>query len=214
MLNKIIALLIYWALIGLKLSFRFRVINQPAIDKIRSKKTSYIVALWHQNLIHSTLSHSAPHATMASNSKDGDLITAVLHHLGYKVARGSSSKGGRRGIVELIRFVRQGYPAAVTVDGPQGPFHEPKNGIFSLAKACKVPIVPYVVYPEKFWAANNWDNFRVPLPFSRVCLYLCDPIFVNQDTGSENFPELAKQVKQALEEGELKAIAYLKANPG
>lgn len=215
MLNKILALLIYWALKGLNFTLRYRVINQPVIDKIATENSSYIVALWHQNLIHSTLSHaSTPHATMASKSKDGDIITAVLHHLGYKVARGSSRKEGRKAIVELIRFVRQGYPAAVTVDGPLGPAHQPKHGVFSLAKACRVPVVPSIAYPENFWAINNWDKFRIPKPFSRICIFFDDPIFVTQNTGTEDFPGLAKQVKQALEEGELKAIAYLKDNPG
>lgn len=215
MQNKIFALLIYWILKGMNFTFRYRVINQPTIDKIAAENSSYIVALWHQNLIHSTLSHaSTPHATMASNSKDGDIITAVLHLLGYKVARGSSRKGGRKAIVELIRFVRQGYPAAVTVDGPLGPAHQPKHGVFSLAKACKVPVVPSIAYPENFWAVNNWDKFRIPKPFTRICIYFDNPIYVSQNKGMEEFPELAQRVKQGLEEGELKAIAYLRDNPG
>ena len=58
--------------------------------------------------------------TMASRSKDGEIIARWLERNGIVAARGSTGKGGRRGLDDMIAGVRAGRPAALTIDGPKG----------------------------------------------------------------------------------------------
>src|SRR5690606_36476314 len=81
-------------------------------------------------------------AVLSSLSKDGTLMAKTLQLLGYEVFRGSSSKGGARGLIGLIRAVKAGSQAALAVDGPKGPIYEVKPGIVDLAARTGMPIVP------------------------------------------------------------------------
>src|SRR5262245_39354183 len=62
-------------------------------------------------------------AVLSSLSQDGSLMARTLELLGYQVFRGSSTRGGARGLIGLIRAVRDGLQAALAVDGPKGPIY-------------------------------------------------------------------------------------------
>ena len=45
---------------------------------------------------------------LASPSRDGEYISRVLQKYGYKLVRGSSSRGGGSALLSLIRLIRKG----------------------------------------------------------------------------------------------------------
>jgi lysophospholipid acyltransferase (LPLAT)-like uncharacterized protein len=80
-----------------------------------------IAAFWHRNLlVASYLFRNRGITAFVSRSRDGDLITGALAHLGYvHPARGSSSRGGAAALRKMVRLVRNGLTAAVVTDGPR-----------------------------------------------------------------------------------------------
>ncbi|WP_423246900.1 DUF374 domain-containing protein [Spectribacter hydrogenoxidans] len=55
---------------------------------------------------------------------------------------GSSSRGGARGLKGLIRLCRGGHNVSIAVDGPRGPRHQVKPGVFPIARLSGGVIVP------------------------------------------------------------------------
>jgi lysophospholipid acyltransferase (LPLAT)-like uncharacterized protein len=146
---------------------------------------------------------------MASRSADGEYITRMLHHWGYRVARGSSSRGGDTALRELAALVRAGHTAALTADGPRGPRHKLKFGVLRLAQLTGVPIVPVAVAADRVWRLRSWDRFIVPKPFSRVRVVFGDAIAVASDLSDDARPELAAHIERVLAELERAAEAAL-----
>jgi lysophospholipid acyltransferase (LPLAT)-like uncharacterized protein len=70
-----------------------------------------------------------PTLVMVSHSADGAMQARALALLGFRVVRGSSSRGGARGLAAIVRAMRRGgVDAAFAVDGPRGPDGAVKPG--------------------------------------------------------------------------------------
>lgn len=116
-------------------------------------------------------------AVLASLSADGDLMARTLLRLGYQVFRGSSHRGGARGLLALIACARDGSQAALAVDGPKGPLHQVKPGIVELAYRTGLPIVVCRVRAQNVWfIPRAWNRSYVPKPFSRVRVWFSAPV--------------------------------------
>jgi lysophospholipid acyltransferase (LPLAT)-like uncharacterized protein len=116
-------------------------------------------------------------AVLSSLSKDGTLMARTLELLGYQVFRGSSSKGGARGLIGLIRAVKEGSQAALAVDGPRGPIYEVKPGIVELANRTGMPIVPLRCRASRAWyIPRAWNHSYVPKLFARVDVEYGEPL--------------------------------------
>ena len=93
---------------------------------------------------------------------------ASCARFGFGTARGSTSRGGARALVQLRRELAAGRPAAFTVDGPRGPARVAQPGAVWLAGATGHPILPFHIEADRFWTARSWDRHEVPKPFSTV----------------------------------------------
>lgn len=116
-------------------------------------------------------------AVLSSLSQDGSLMARTLELLGYQVFRGSSSRGGARGLIGLIRAVKDGSQAALAVDGPKGPLHEVKPGIVELANRTGMPIVPLRCRASRAWyIPRAWNHSYVPKFFAHVEVEYGEPL--------------------------------------
>lgn len=136
-------------------------------------------------------------AVLSSLSKDGTIMARVLTLLGYQVFRGSSSRGGARGLIGLIRAVKGGSQAALAVDGPKGPIYEVKPGIVELALKTGQPIVPIRSTCDRAWyIPRAWNRSYVPKPFARVRVEYGPEI---RPGAGESAGDVALRVKRALD---------------
>src|SRR5437899_12652965 len=102
---------------------------------------------------------------MTSQSFDGEYIARFVQRFGNGAARGSSTRGATGAIVEMVRLMRAGCPAAFTIDGPKGPRYVAKMGAVLLAKKTGNPILPFTISANRFWETKkSWDRFQVPKP--------------------------------------------------
>lgn len=122
---------------------------------------------------------------MTSLSRDGDIQTQSLNCLGYRTVRGSSSRGGGRALLEMVRRLRQGEAVSMTLDGPRGPRHVAKPGAVLLAQRAEAVVLAVGARYGRAWQLRNWDRFEIPLPFSRVVVATSEPFMVPADLSVE-----------------------------
>jgi lysophospholipid acyltransferase (LPLAT)-like uncharacterized protein len=148
---------------------------------------------------------------MVSLSADGAMQARALSVLGFAVVRGSSSRGGARGLAAIVRLLRRGdHDAAFAVDGPRGPYGVPKQGVFVAAErggAVLVPMGAAVACGKVFHRA--WDRFTLAWPFTRVAVVLGAPVEI-EGSGQETDWALAKaRLAEAIASANAAAEAIL-----
>ena len=158
--------------------WRIQITEHPTVSALIKNNSPLILAHWHGDelaLIHLVKRYRL--ATMTSQSKDGSIVDYVIHRLGGDTSRGSSSKGGVAALKGLIRLCRSGRIVSVAVDGPRGPIHQPKPGVFELSKLCSAPIVPVgVKASSSYLFTKSWNKAYLPYPFFFFFIYFGDPM--------------------------------------
>lgn len=136
---------------------------------------------------------------MSSRSFDSEYIARFIQRFGYGAARGSSTRGARSALIQMIRAVRGGESAAFTVDGPKGPIYEAKPGAVMLAAKSGAPILPFSISLNKCWRLPSWDKIEIPKPFSRAFVVIGEKIEV-ADSGDEYQEIVNSKLQSSLEE--------------
>ena len=115
---------------------------------------------------------------LVSLSLDGTLQARALGALGLSVVRGSSSRGGVRGLARVARALRGGgLDAAFAVDGPRGPYGSVKGGASLAARLSGAVVVPAGSASTcGITLKRAWDRFELAWPWSRVVVCLGPPI--------------------------------------
>ena len=147
---------------------------------------------------------------MISENFDGEWIARVIERFGYGTSRGSTSRGGRRALLQLKREMALGRPAGFAVDGPRGPARTVQPGVVWLAKLTGNPVVPFHMEASRYWSLRSWDRTQVPKPFSTVALVVGAPIDVAADADEMGLEAKRAEVEQAMYELERRAIGLLK----
>ena len=159
-----------------------------------------IYPFWHRCVLGATwIFRHRNLAVLTSQSRDGEFIARVIHRFGYVPIRGSSSRGGQRGLLEMHSFVMNGGGAAFTIDGPRGPRYVAKRGPVLLARTTGVPITAFYVAMEKAWVINSWDAMMIPKPFSRAYMRVARKIFVPPDADDARLAAAHVEMQEALE---------------
>ncbi len=137
-----------------------------------------VIVLWHEHLpiCMRAFAGRGIHV-LISKSADGEWAARACAAMGYRVHRGSSSRGPLEGMRALARSLEQG-PALIgmALDGPRGPRRLPKPGSLWLAGFADVPLIPVRVEAQRAFRLGSWDRTLIPLPFSRVLIRLGPPI--------------------------------------
>ena len=156
-----------------------------------------ILALWHGRILCATLYfRDRGVVAMTSENFDGEWVARLMSRFGYRAARGSTSRGGARALVQLRREMAGGYPAAFTVDGPRGPARIAQPGAAWLASATGNPIVPFHIEATPFWTVKSWDRHQVPKPGATVAVVIGRPIDVPPQADEETI-EVGRQATES-----------------
>jgi lysophospholipid acyltransferase (LPLAT)-like uncharacterized protein len=138
-----------------------------------------IFAFWHGRILAATLYfRDRGIIVITSENFDGEWIARIIRRFGYGTARGSTSRGGVRALVQLRRDMASGSPAAFTLDGPRGPARVAQPGAVWLAGATGNPLLPFHIEARRFWTAKSWDRHQIPKPGTDVAIAIGAPIDV------------------------------------
>ncbi len=136
---------------------------------------------------------------MVSRSWDGELLAGALHQWGWKTTRGSSSRGGKEALAEMIDIVKQeNCPSGLAVDAPRGPAGIVKMGIVILGRETGQPVVPFAMWSSRHVQFNSWDKMILPLPFSSIVFAFQKPIYVPQGLEHEDYENIRLEIEQSI----------------
>ena len=148
-------------------------------DRVLAAGQQPIMAFWHGRILPATYYFRDRNiVVITSQNFDGEWIARIIQRFGYGTARGSSSRGGARALVQMRRDLAAGRPVAFTLDGPRGPARVAQPGAVFLAGATGQPILPFHIESSRAWTMGSWDRTSVPKPFSRVAVVIGEPLFV------------------------------------
>ena len=166
-----------------------------------------IAAFWHQRLLMMPfLPYEGRVGMLISQHRDGEFIARAVQLFGIDSIRGSTTRGGLAALRGMIRFFRTGANLAITPDGPQGPKHIVQIGVVELARQTGAPVVPVTYSASRCKVFGSWDNFILPLPFSKVAYMWGEPFFVPRDIDKDGLEEsrllLQERMRQLTEEAD------------
>lgn len=185
-------------------TLRFTVVNGDQRDRLREAGRPVILCFWHNQIFFATYHFRFQDiVVITSRHADGELIARIIERFGYGTARGSSSRGAVRALLELKQHLAAGRDVAFTIDGPRGPIYQVKPGPLWLSGKSGSPILPFHIEPEKFWSLRSWDRFRIPRPFSRMAVCFGNPMQID-DSQSETewLAEFQSEMERIQREGE------------
>jgi lysophospholipid acyltransferase (LPLAT)-like uncharacterized protein len=168
-----------------------------------------IYAFWHCHILTLAWAYRGRSVVvLVSEHGDGEVITQVIHRLGYGTVRGSTTRGGVRAALAMARWGRAGHPLAVTPDGPRGPRHVLQPGIVFIAQRSGLPIVPLAVRMHRGRRLDSWDRFELPAPFSRIRIVGGEPIAIPAEIARSETRAWEDRVQEALDAVERRAEAW------
>ncbi len=135
---------------------------------------------------------------LISKSRDGEIIAYTVKKIGFSTVRGSMGRGGTKATLEIIRILGEGKNVAYTVDGPKGPGHKAKIGVVRIAQMSGKPIIPVNSNSTFRYIFSSWDQYQIPLPFSKMPLVFGDPIYVPGDASDEELEQYRLKVENEL----------------
>jgi lysophospholipid acyltransferase (LPLAT)-like uncharacterized protein len=145
------------------------------VDTIEERQ--YVSLSWHSELFFSPKIYKKVHPkhkafAIASPHSDGTVISDVLKMMGIHALRGSTNKVAKQVLIQAIRCAREGNDLLLTPDGPRGPRHSMSVGAIGIAQKAGVPLMLVNYIPQNYKQLNSWDKFVIPLPFSKVDIYI------------------------------------------
>jgi lysophospholipid acyltransferase (LPLAT)-like uncharacterized protein len=210
MRERLIAFMAFWLIRGVSLTISFKTVNRSARRQCDLENKSFIYAFWHgRQFLLLGWNNDKNLMVMTSFSKNGRLQKRIMRSLGLRTVSGSSSRGAVRGLVGMIRGMKNNHNAVVSVDGPRGPLHRVKAGIIYLAAKTNSVIIPLTSrakYRHVFTRA--WDKYELPLPFSPAVVVMGDPISVPHDTDKTMIEAKRQELENALKAITQKADSY------
>ncbi len=193
-------LVFFAAIRSIGATMRWEVSGQEHLDSVANSGRVPIYCLWHDRIFGGTyFLRDRGIVVITSQSRDGEYIARFLRRLGFGAIRGSSTRGGVRALVEMIRWMRRGVAMAFTVDGPKGPRYVAKMGAVVLAKKTGNPIVPFIVECDRHWTVGSWDRLQIPRPFTRANFLIGEPIEVSPDANDGELEAKRKDLQARLD---------------
>ena len=180
----------------LRMTITFEEGSMPGLHAI----SPGIYPFWHRCVLPATwLFRNEGIGVLTSLSRDGEYIARVIRRFGFVPVRGSSSRGGQRGLLEMETMVKAGGAVAFTIDGPRGPRYVAKKGPVMLARLTGIPITAFYVAVEKRWVLKTWDTMVIPKPFSRAYVRVAKYIHVPPDADDAALDRHHAEMQAALE---------------
>ena len=203
---RCVSVMLYWVIRVIGATVRYRVVGWEH----HTEETPLVYCCWHNRIpIATHFWRRRGIVVMSSRSFDSEYIARFIQRFGYGAARGSSTRGARAALIQMIRAVRAGKSGAFTVDGPRGPIYEAKPGAVLLAAKSGAAILPFSISLDRRWELRSWDRIQIPKPFAHAVVVLGEKIWV-QDNGENEEDLQQRELQLALERLRAESDAAIK----
>ncbi len=202
---KVIGYLIALVIRAIAFTLRISFDDRCGVSDKTNSEGSVIWVFWHckvflMPIVYKEYLLKRKGTVLTSPSRDGQIIVEVMKRFGVHSIRGSSNKSPVKALRESIDCLQEknGGDLAVTPDGPRGPSRVMKLGAIKIAQMANVPIMPITISYSKFIELKTWDNFQIPLPFSRVSVVLHEFHWISKSFTKEEIGESALAIEKVL----------------
>jgi lysophospholipid acyltransferase (LPLAT)-like uncharacterized protein len=209
---SVIAGLGYPMIAGLGHTLRWRVEGIDHLDSVIASGRQPVMAFWHGRILPAAFYFRRRGiVVITSENFDGEWIARIIGWLGYGTARGSTTRGGRRALVQLVRALANGRSVGFTLDGPTGPARVAQAGAVWLAQETGNPLVPFHVEASAAWHVRSWDRTQIPKPFSTVAIAVGEPMYLPKDRSAAAIEGGRVALEARLHALERRALQMLQA---
>ena len=193
-----IAALGYPILRTLGSTWKWKVSGAEHVADIAARGLHPIHSFWHGRILPATLYFQRRGiVVITSENYDGEWIARIITKFGYGTSRGSTSRGGPRALLQLVREVKS-KGVAFTLDGPRGPAEVAQPGAVWLAKATGNPLMPFHCEAASSWTLKSWDRTQIPKPFTTIAMAIGEPLYVPRDTDDQALEEWRQRLQRSL----------------
>jgi lysophospholipid acyltransferase (LPLAT)-like uncharacterized protein len=193
-------------------TLRWRVDGLQHFEGVLASGRQPVMAFWHGRIFPATVYFRGRGiVVMTSENFDGEWIARIIERFGYGTARGSTSRGGRRALLQLVRDMKAGRAAGFAVDGPRGPARVAQPGAVWLAGAAGQPLLPFHLEASRYWELRSWDRTQIPKPFSTVALVVGEPIAVGSDLADSELEAVRVELEARLRTLEARALDLIRS---
>jgi lysophospholipid acyltransferase (LPLAT)-like uncharacterized protein len=200
----------YPVVAALASTFRWRTDGLEHLEAVIRSGHQPVLSFWHGRILPATyFFRRRGIVVITSENFDGEWIAGIIERFGYGTARGSTSRGARKALLQLTRDMAGGKAAAFTVDGPRGPARVAQPGAVWLAKATGNPVVPFHLEATSHWTLNSWDRTQIPKPFSTVALAIGEPFTIAADADADAIEAGRVVLEERLRALEVRACAMI-----
>ena len=174
--------------------------NEEEENHFKNLTGPYILTLWHGRIFYLFyyLRRHPDYFLLISPSEDGDLLARLARLMGYSVIRGSTYKKAVSAARSLIKVLRRNQRIIIIADGSRGPRCVAQPGSVQLAGITGAPIFPMTFGAKNKVILNSWDQFAIPLPFTRCALNFSSPISLSQKSSEQTIEEKRLELENAL----------------
>lgn len=172
-------------------TIKFEIHNQNSVEK----QDKFILSFFHRYLlIPLWILKNKNIYVLISEHFDGEIISQLVKKFGNFTIRGSSTRGFVK-VIKNFKKILEKNSVAITPDGPNGPAYSVHNGIIYLAEKTKLPIICIAGNFKHKIVFNSWDNFILPLPWTKGYVEFSEPIFYDE---TKNFEENKKEISETF----------------
>ncbi len=164
-------------------SWRYTTENEHILDTLIRERRQIVGAFLHARTFPLLYYFSRPERgrwiLMCSQSRDGELMTRLEEGLGFRVARGSSGRGGARALVEMIKAQREdrALNSCLAIDGSRGPRGIAQLGVITMAQKTGSLILPVASSTRDCWIwQKSWDRTVIPKSRASIRIRIGEPI--------------------------------------
>ncbi len=198
--NYVIPYLLFGVVYLWCMTLRSKNLNEEEENHFKNLTGPYILTLWHGRIFYLFyyLRRHPDYFLLISPSEDGDLLARLARLMGYSVIRGSTYKKAVSAARSLIKVLRRNQRIIIIADGSRGPRCVAQPGSVQLAGITGTPIFPMTFGAKNKVVLNSWDQFVIPLPFTRCTLNFSSPISLPPKSSEQIIEEKRLELENAL----------------
>lgn len=139
---------------------------------------------------------------VVTKDRRGDYISEVCEYYGYHALRIPDASDGGNHLFQIRKTINGNEPAniAITIDGPIGIYHVPKDFALVIAVLTRRRVMPISAEVKRcIRLTRRWDKFKIPLPFNEITIRFNEPMAVARDQGKDPFLTSKDEIVSVME---------------
>jgi lysophospholipid acyltransferase (LPLAT)-like uncharacterized protein len=139
---------------------------------------------------------------VVTKDRRGDYISEVCKYYGYHAMRIPDASDGGNHLFQIRKTVSGQVPVniAITIDGPIGTYHVPKDFALVIALLTRRKVLPISAEVKRsIRLTRRWDKFKIPLPFNEITIRFNEPLTIYRDSGEDPLLSSKNEIVEIME---------------